>query len=230
VIISHRYRFIFLKTRKTAGTSIETYLSPHCGPEDVLTSFGVEEEGHVARNHRGLFNPFPELFLSPGTWSHVVCRQLPRRKRYRAHMKGYRVRARTPRRIWDSYFKFCVERNPWDRTLSHFHMLRGERDGALTFDEYLEQGLLWRNLPIYTERRDKSALLVDRVVRYERLDDELGEVFGRLGIPWEGSLGVRAKGGFRTDRRPYQEVYTDEQRAYVAQALRHEIRLFGYTY
>ncbi|MEL6382956.1 MAG: chondroitin 4-O-sulfotransferase, partial [Cyanobacteria bacterium J06626_18] len=32
MIISHEYKFIFLKTRKTAGTSIEIALSKFCGP------------------------------------------------------------------------------------------------------------------------------------------------------------------------------------------------------
>ena len=37
MIISHKYRFIFVKTRKTAGTCVEAYLSQHCGDSDVLT-------------------------------------------------------------------------------------------------------------------------------------------------------------------------------------------------
>lgn len=32
MIVSHRYRYIFIKTKKTAGTSIEIALSRHCGP------------------------------------------------------------------------------------------------------------------------------------------------------------------------------------------------------
>jgi hypothetical protein len=35
MILSHRYRFIFLKTGKTAGTSVEIALSEYCGAEDI---------------------------------------------------------------------------------------------------------------------------------------------------------------------------------------------------
>ncbi|PYL93687.1 MAG: hypothetical protein DMF14_00320 [Verrucomicrobia bacterium] len=39
MIISHKHKFIFIKTVKTAGTSLEVFLSQHCGPDDVLTPF-----------------------------------------------------------------------------------------------------------------------------------------------------------------------------------------------
>ena len=32
MIISHEHKFIFLKTKKTAGTAIEAALSELCGP------------------------------------------------------------------------------------------------------------------------------------------------------------------------------------------------------
>ncbi len=36
MIISHHHRFIFVKTRKTGGTSIEIALSTFCGDDDVI--------------------------------------------------------------------------------------------------------------------------------------------------------------------------------------------------
>jgi hypothetical protein len=37
MIVSHKYKFIFLKTKKTAGTSIEISLSRYCDEDDIIT-------------------------------------------------------------------------------------------------------------------------------------------------------------------------------------------------
>src|SRR5690554_5738319 len=37
MIVSHRHKFIFIKTKKTAGTSIELALRQICGPEDIIS-------------------------------------------------------------------------------------------------------------------------------------------------------------------------------------------------
>ena len=41
-IICHRRQFIFLKSKKTAGTSIELWLAPNLDPEVDLISTGIE--------------------------------------------------------------------------------------------------------------------------------------------------------------------------------------------
>ena len=37
MIVSHKHKFIFLKTKKTAGTSIELALTKLCGDDDIIT-------------------------------------------------------------------------------------------------------------------------------------------------------------------------------------------------
>ena len=57
MIISHKHRFIFIKTRKTAGTSIEIFLSQFCDKDDILTPIG---EGEVLRKEQ---NIVPQNYL-----------------------------------------------------------------------------------------------------------------------------------------------------------------------
>ena len=130
MIISHRYKFIFIKTGKTAGTSIEVFLSQCCGENDVVTPIWPHVEPHRTRNYQGLWNPFSEIINNKGQGIGRTISNLLKRNKYYNHIPASVARQRMPRKIWNSYFKFCVERNPWDKTLSHYHMVTGDSKAA----------------------------------------------------------------------------------------------------
>ncbi|PYJ25070.1 MAG: hypothetical protein DME91_05810 [Verrucomicrobia bacterium] len=229
MILSHKYKFIFIKTAKTAGTSIEVFLSRHCGPEDILTPITPAIEGHQPRNYEGFINPIPELLERPGKFFSALRDSIISREKFYRHMPASEVRKRVPAEVWNSYFKFCVERNPWDKVLSHYHMHAAREDGPLSLDEYLARGRFPINYFRYTDRTG-IKVIVDRIVRYENLMAELGEVFSQLNIPFDGTLGVAAKSEYRTDRGPYRQVFNDEQRRIVEKAFAKEIALHGYQF
>lgn len=202
MIISHQHKFIFVKTFKTAGTSIEIFLSQHCGPLDVVTPIFPEVVSHLPRNHQGYYN----------------------------HMTAHEIRNKVDPEIWSSYFKFCVERNPWEKTLSWFHMKKFREDNTLTLDRYLAGNEFPVNYQKYTEPDDPNKIMVDRVLSYEQLMEQLGQLFRELGVPFQGTLGVKAKSEYRTDRRPYREVYAPEQADRVGKIYSQEILLHGYQF
>jgi hypothetical protein len=228
MVISHKYKFIFVKTKKTAGTSIESYLSPLCDANDIFTS-RLRASNSPARNHTGYWNPMAELIRRD--WSaREILGELWRGRKYYHHIEAWKIRARTSKTIWNTYYKFAVERNPWDKALSHFHFLNKISGAALSLDEYLNGTDFATNYRQYLEYGSTSKLIVDRVLRYENLNEELGQVLGMLGVPYAGTLDNRDNSGDRTDRRPYGEVFTDAQRARVSEIHSPEIELFDYRF
>jgi hypothetical protein len=229
MILSHKYKFMFIKTAKTAGTSIEVFLSKQCGPQDIVTPIAPPVEGHQPRNYEGFINPIPEILERPCKLFSALRHTITSREKFYNHMPAREVRNRVPADVWNAYFKFCVERNPWDKVLSHYHMHAAREGGSLTLDEYLARGRFPINYFRYTDRSGKK-IIMDRVLRYENLLAELGEVFAQLNIGFDGTLGVTAKSEYRTDRRPYQQVFNNDQRLIVGKAFAKEIELHGYRF
>ena len=229
MILSHKYKFIFIKTAKTAGTSIEVFLSKHCGPTDILTPIEPPVEGHQPRNYLGFISPIPEILNRPGKFFSALQNSIASREKFYRHMPASEVQKRVPAEVWNRYFKFCVERNPWDKVLSHYHMHAAREGGSLSLDEYLARGRFPINYFRYTNRSGRK-IIVDRILRYENLITELAEVFSQLKVPFEGTLGVQAKSEYRNDRRPYQQVFNDDQRRIVEEAFAKEIELHGYRF
>lgn len=233
MIISHKYKFIFVKTRKTAGSSIQTYLCNLCGDEDIVTPIDKPEGSYNPRNYKGLFNPLPrmqEQFPSSKKMLRTLWRCVSGKK-FNSHIMATHIKRRIPQDIWDGYYKFTVDRNPWDKVLSHFHFVRQRYrtfNDDISFDEYLEKAELPYNYEIYTD--DDKNLIVDRVVKFENLDNELGEVFNELGVPYEGSLNVFEKSHYRKEKKNYQQEYSKNQKQVVEDKFAFEIGLHGYSF
>ncbi len=241
MIISHKHKFIFIKTRKTAGTSIEIFLSKYCGEFDIISPTSEHIDGHIPRNYTGFWNPLPEVIKNQRRIDKQrrtkmvfrkrakrIIKQLLLKKNYYSHIPAIEVRRRLTKDVWNNYYKFCVERNPFDKTLSHYHWINHRAGGNRTFEEYINRASFCTDYDNYTDQN--GIILVDKIIKYESLAEELGWLFNKFDIPFDGTLGVSAKSDFRKDRRPYQEVYTDKQKAVIEKAFEKEIKLFGYKY
>jgi hypothetical protein len=242
MIICHRHRFIFIKTRKTAGSSIEIALSRACGEGDIVTPLSVDRGEEELRRSEGGVGP--ANYRKPVAahrgireWRRLLLRG--QRASWGPHTTAGEVRGLVGEDTWNRYLKLSVERNPWERALSRYWWQRQRweeknRQGFPALSEYL--AWLEMHKPHWISNWSHYAIgetiAVDRVLLYEdlrvqlrALENDLGLETDRLQLPEK-----RAKGGFRQDTRPYQELLSNADRDRIARLCHREIAAFGYQF
>lgn len=228
MIISHRHRFIFLKTRKTAGTSIEIALSRFCGPDDVITP--ILEEDEAVRRELGFRGPqnleIAERLQRP--WDRLRSWWWREPFRFFNHAPAAWVRRYVDPSVWSSYFKFCFERDPYDKAISRYYWKTRARSEPPPIADFLDRKERRRisNWPTYTIH---DRIAVDFVGRYENLAGDLEEALRRVGLPADFEL-PHTKTRFRRDKRHYSEVLDAHSRALVDRHCAHELAAFGYRW
>jgi hypothetical protein len=227
MLISHRHRFIFLKTQKTAGTAIEIALRALLGPDDVITPISRADE----QLSRQLGRPGPRHFRAPlHDYQTADLLQLLARarlkKRFYNHIPAARVKEQLPLAIWQGYLKISVERNPFDKAISSYYWRTRKQRQPIPIDQYLHSCPTSEisNWPIYSIN---DAVITDVMLRHEQLADDLAALADTLGLHQPLELPQqRPKGQIRSDRRPWQEVLDPASQERIRQVCTREIAAF----
>lgn len=218
MIISHKYKFIFLKTKKTAGTSLEIALSRLCDERDVVTPIGEEKLRKEEGGRPGkLVKTEKVLFKNHVTASHV-----------KAHINS---------KIWNNYCKFTIERNPWDKAISAYYFSKKglEKRGKDSFPS-LSEHLIWlaKNRPRLLSNWDiytiDDEIAVDRVIFYENLTNDLSKLANDLGVREINLPKKKVKGDLRENKCHYREVLSQSDAELIKNICQREIETFGYQF
>jgi hypothetical protein len=226
MIISHRYQFIFIKTHKTAGSSMEIALGALCGPEDVVTPMAP----NVGQNFHD-----PSWLARSYASSRILRKCLNRHspllgKWYYEHMPATRVRALVGEEIWRTYHKFCFERNPWEKVVSYYNWKRfGQKRKLPEFRQYVleKSHRLPTDADLYLDGDDQC--LMDEVLDFSDFRASFEALCRRLAIPYSGNM-PREKTNITQQPVDYRTYYDEESCAKVAACYAREIRLFGYQF
>ncbi|MDF2996882.1 MAG: hypothetical protein K0R27_2519 [Xanthobacteraceae bacterium] len=232
MIYSQLRNFVFLKTRKTAGTSVELALRPVCGETDIITAILPKEEWKLAsrppQNH--FYDRRREHWrMSRRLWWMLGCRhpKYAPLETIHSHCRASDVRAHIGAEAFDKAFRFSIERNPWDRQVSLYYWRNRKPENRPPFDVWLREessSKVLDNWQIYTI---DDRVVADRVLRFENLAEDLKRLASDLDLPMaplpHAKVGHRPKAHYRT-------MYTPETRDLVANWYRREIESFGYDF
>jgi hypothetical protein len=229
MIVSHAHKFIFLKTKKTAGTSIELALSALCGADDIITPLTKHDEALRAgsrsaqnwRLHGWWDSPRP---LLQRRWFKFTAEDYG----YYNHMPAKEARALLGDRVWRTYFKFAFDRNPWDRQVSFYHHRYRREKVPPPFAAFIHADRRARinNFQIYSI---DGEVAVDYVGRFEHLQEDLAHALKQVGVTFDGEL-PRAKTTTGRNAAPYRSYYDAETRDIVGRWYAAEIKLLGYAF
>ena len=223
MIVSHSRKFIFVKCRKTASTSVERSLHPSLDAEDIWTPLS-----NPATDGNNYYTVRPLNTLASG--SRLLRRFLSKGRLLKAaafadHTGIAEIEKALGADLVRTYFKFCFDRNPWDFAVSlYFHHRHKGRLQRVDFEEFLFTYPILLNSSLYcTDRK----VAVDAVFRYEELEQSLAELGRRL------TLKSVVLPGDKTQRRPpgdYRQYYSQASRDEVARRWHDTIRLLNYDF
>lgn len=209
MLLSPRYRFLFVHIAKTGGTSTRAALE------------------RVRRR-----DPYYWLMWPCHRFSHLTGHRLG--TKFPRHAKAIAAKEMLPREFYDSLFKFAFVRNPWDRLVSWYvyilrepgHHRHARVKQAGSFGAFVRSELARprRSQWWMLEGRD-GELGVDFVGRFERLEQDMATVCARIGVPYQPLPRANVSA-----REPYQGYYTPGLAALVRKHWAREIEAFGYTF
>jgi len=216
MLLSHRFRFLFVHIAKTGGTSIRAALKPYIWRDPwFMPMFFLSRLSHLS--------------------GHKLCCKLPR------HAKAICAYEILPREFYDSLFKFVFVRNPWDLQVSSYHHLKRERpyllEGKADFASFLRYKLdphrpRQYHLDIASEVQShyilnmKGEVIVDFIGRYENLAEDFAFVCQKVNLP---HLKLPEKRKAKT-RQDYRQYYTDDLAELVAKHYVEDIVRFAYHF
>ena len=186
--------------------------------DDIISRLHPDDHEEIIKaNGKGEQNTIvPFKYYNRRDWFQYIIRG--RRQHYSEHIDVNYLRRWIDEETWDTYYKFCIERNPFEKVLSYYFWR--VKDSKVTIDRFLEDNLVQlSDMEIYT---NNGSVVADDIFLYEEMDDAISNLENRLGfsIPLET---IKAKTGYRKNRKSYDQVFTNEQLEKIAAAFKFEI-------
>lgn len=182
MLLSHKHKLIFVHVGRTGGTSVERVLAPALGLPFTDTYLCSE----VVAKRLNVRGPFAHWARERDVGGNYNCK----------HATARQLKCILGTQIWESYTKFSIVRNPFDRLVSVYHFYQQAagysshpmRDYS-TFAEFVGAVRSDSSVAMDANRMSDSILasdgapLVDVILRYETLQQDFSQFLDRYNFP-----------------------------------------------
>lgn len=219
MLVSHLKKFIYIKSVKTASTSIERYFEKYCLPLTIdvplVGDAHLSEEGIIGK--RGTLTDDDR---TAGKWYN--------------HMPAARIKEQIGDAVWEPYYKFGTVRNPFDKAVSYFYMYKSQRSLPISapaleqkeFENWLVGGGYRSDFDIYSLN---GVCCLDDYIRYEFLYPDLHRLCKKLDVPFVPQLT-----SYNSTHRPAElnslTLYTEVSKQVINDICATELTTFGYSF
>jgi hypothetical protein len=218
MLVSHSNKFIFVKTSKTAGTSVEVFFERFCFPNGEW-SFSHSREEYV-NNDTGIVG-----FRGVKKGNEV----------YYNHMPAKELALKLSKEVWKSYFKFTVVRNPFDKMISaFFHFEKSQNPDKYSMDNLtdIQRFRNWVNDGGKILDRDiyliNGKVAVDYFIRFESLNEDIETVCQKLQLDYDLADLPTLKSEHRDRTIKLKDFYDTPTEKIVRELFKFEIEYFDY--
>jgi hypothetical protein len=216
MLISHLKKFIYLKSVRTASTSVEIYFEKYCMPET---------EWRLIPSQLMLITP-DGIIGQRG--------EVPPDTPWYSHQSAIEIKQKIGKDIWDSYFKFGTVRNPFDKAVSLFYMSKSDSNKPILdlenekteFEKWLVDGNYHSDFYIYSI---DNACCFDAYVRYESIYPDLQQICDKIKVPFVPRL-VKAHSHSRPKEFNALTLFTDVGKQVINDICKLELAQFGYSF
>lgn len=230
MIISHKHKFIFIKPAKVAGTSVELNLSKNCGTNDIITPLNNY-------NKKSDSDFYIDYSCNYG--------------RFKSHNTPNKLKTMIDKKIWDTYLKITIIRNPFDLVISRYYWLLFKKKKNIKyyfknnkfklliieilsflnlffrFGYYVNNfNFKWKNTHFYLDENNNK--ICDYYLRFENIDEDYKLLCKKLNLKYEKLPLIKNKQ--RIKKKHYSKYFNQKQIKKLNLMFENELKIFNYKF